>query len=268
MANHHHHDDHSLAEILDLDGEVLHSYLSDVTAWVRDLTADRPPHRLLDLGSGTGTGTFALLERFGDAEAIALDQSEPMLRHLEGRARERGLAGRVRTLQADLDAGWPPVGEVDLVWASASLHHLADPGRVLAGAHAALRPGGLLVAAETAGFPRFLPQEHAGLEERCHAILDRRRAEALPHFGDDWGPRLASAGFTVEAERVFDVRLTHPLPASAGRYAERSLRRMRHGLDGTLDAASLAALDALLDGIGERDDLEVRTTRTVWAARR
>ena len=78
--------DAAMAELLDLDAEVMHSYLSDLTAWIRQLAADPPPRRILDLGSGTGTGTFALLERFDQAEVIALDVSAAMLHRLSGKA--------------------------------------------------------------------------------------------------------------------------------------------------------------------------------------
>ena len=83
----------------------------------------------------------------------------------------------------------------------------------------------------------------------------------------------AQAGFTLEAERPFAIDLAPPLPAAAGRYAQASLRRIRSGLDGRLSADDLATLDTLLDSDGpdsilQRDDLTVRTTRTIWAARR
>jgi hypothetical protein len=44
---------------------------------------------------------------------------------------------------------------------------------------------------------------------------------------------------------------------------------MRSGLDGRLSADDLALMDALIDGpqsVLNRDDLAVRTTRTVWVA--
>jgi SAM-dependent methyltransferase len=286
MANHHRHDEHhpaartgeaAMAELLDLDAEVLHSYLSEVTAWIHDFAADAAPRRILDLGSGTGTGTFALLERFERAEVTAVDLSAPLLHHLGNKAHGLGVADRIRTVQADLDAAWPDIDTVDLVWASASLHHMADPDRVLTEVFAALRPGGLLVAVEMNSFPRFLPDDagigRPGLEARCHAALAEEHAARVPHLGSDWGPRLTKAGFTVEAERIFTVDLTPPLPVSAGRYAQASLRRMRSGLDGQLSADDLAALDTLLDsdgpeGILQRDDLGVRTARPVWVARR
>jgi ubiquinone/menaquinone biosynthesis C-methylase UbiE len=286
MPSHHHqHGQHesaadadaAMAELLDLDAEVMHSFLSELTAWIRQLAADPPPRRILDLGSGTGTGAFALLERFEAADVIAVDVSAELLHRLSGKARALGVADRVRTVQADLDAAWPGIDTVDLVWASSSLHHMADPDRVLAGVFVTLRPGGLLVVAEMASFPRFLPDDpglgRPGLEARCHAVLAEQQAAELPHRGSDWGPRLSRAGFTIEAERPFVIELPSPLPAASGRYAQATLRRMRSGLDGRISPDDLAALDTLIDsdapdGVLQRGDLIVRTARTVWAARR
>ena len=89
MENHHQHqhatgtdsaaetDWAAMAELLDLDAEVLHSYLSEMTGWVHELAADLPCRRILDLGAGTGTGALALLQRFEGADVIALDMSGP-----------------------------------------------------------------------------------------------------------------------------------------------------------------------------------------------
>jgi SAM-dependent methyltransferase len=267
----------AMAELLDLDAEVLHAYLSEVIDWVRDLAAGLPVGRILDLGSGAGTGALALARRFPDADVIAVDISPYMLDRLNAKARDLGVGDRVRTIEADLDAAWPAIEPINLIWASSSVHHLADPARVLADAFAALRPGGLLALAELDSFPRFLPEDlgagRPGLEARCHAAMDEFRASELPHLGSDWGPRLQQAGFTIEAERSFDIDLRSPLPAAAGRYAQASLRRMRSGIDGRLSAGDLAALDTLIDsggpdGIAQRGDLNVRATRTVWVARR
>jgi SAM-dependent methyltransferase len=295
MSNHHEHqyDDHqhshanetetdptAMFELLDLDAEVLHEYLSEVTAWVDQLAGDLPVRRVLDLGSGTGTGSFALAQRFPDVQVTALDVSAPLLDRLGAKARDRGLADRVRTVQADLDAPWPALDPVDLVWASASLHHMKDPHQVLTQALNALNPGGLLVVAELDSFPRFLPEDlgpgfgRPGLEDRFHAALTQAVADELPHLGSDWGPKLREAGFTIEAERFFGIDLTSPLPEATGRYARATLRRLRSGLDGReVNADDLAALDTLVDGDGpgsllRRDDLGVRASRTVWVARR
>ena len=267
----------ALAELLDLGAEVMHAYQAEVTGWIAGLTVGQPPRQILDLGAGTGAGAVGLAWQFGKAAVIAVDASEYMLERLAARARDLGLAGRIRTLQADLDTAWPAVGIVDLAWASLSLHHLADPGSVLASVFGAIRPGGLLVVAEMDSFPRFLPDDigigRPGLEERCHVAVGARIAQELPELGADWGPRLRQAGFAVEAQRHFAIDLTPPLPAAAGRYAQVFLRRLRHGLDDQLSAEDLAALDAVIDGDGQagvlqRGDLTVRDARTVWVARR
>jgi SAM-dependent methyltransferase len=266
-----------MTELLDLDAEVLHAYLAEVMDLVHDRAGDPPPRRILDLGSGTGTGTLALLRRFDGAEVTAVDMSAHGLQHLLAKARALAVADRIHTVEADLDAGLPDVGTVDLVWASASLHHMADPGRVLAEVFAALRPGGLLAVAELSSFPRFLPDDIGlgtpGLEARIQALLAQARAEALPHMGSDWGPLLSKAGFTVEPERTFAIDLAAPLPAAAGRYAQVSLGRMRSRLADGLSIEDLSTLDTLLTGEGpdsllRRDDLVVRTERSVWIAAR
>lgn len=256
-----------LDDMLDLDAEVLREFHGEVIGWVASLLPDRP--HIIDLGAGTGTAALALARRLPGARVVAVDVAEPMLEVVRHRAHEFGVADRVRVVQADLDEPWPGLGPADLVWAAASLHHLADPGHALAQARAALRPGGVLMVTEIDSFPRFLPDEDgAALEERCHAALAEVRTEAGMHMDEDWGARPAEAGFIVEAVRRFDITLRPPLPAAAGRYARLCMERMRDGLADRIGAQDLAALDALATGIAGRDDLTVRTVRTVVLARR
>ncbi|MEU6854289.1 methyltransferase [Actinacidiphila alni] len=269
-----HEHEHDQADLLDLDAEVLAGHLADIVA---SLPVGPPPRRIVDLGCGTGAGTFALLARFPDAEVTAVDSSADHLRRLREKAAASGTAGRVRTVQADLDAPWPDLTAPDLVWASASMHHMADPDRTLRRVRELLAPGGLFAVVELAGFPRFLPadapEERPGLEERCHAASERRHAEHMPHRGADWGAMLTAAGFTVEHHRTVSVHLDGAADPAVGRYALQSLRRMRGSAAPALDAGDLAVLDRLLDAEGpdsilKRADLTVRTERTVWAARR
>jgi ubiquinone/menaquinone biosynthesis C-methylase UbiE len=252
--------------MLDLDAEVLAGHHREVIEWV---TAERP-RRVIDVGAGSGTGTLALARQLPDAEVIALDVDGEMLGHLQGKARAAGVGGRVRTIQADLDQPWPDdIQPADLVWAAKSLHHLADPARAVARIFAALRPGGLLAVTEVDSFPRFLT-DPAGeaLEQRIHAAMAQARDEAGMHMHEDWAARLTQAGFTVEAERRFDIVLRPPLPAGTARYALLTLGRARNGLDGKLGPADIAELEAVAAAIPGRDDLTVRTSRTVWLARR
>jgi SAM-dependent methyltransferase len=263
------------AEILDLDAELFAAHLTSVTGRIADLATGAVTH-VVDLGAGTGAGTFALLARFPAARVTAVDSSAAMLARLTEAARAKGLGDRVRTLEADAVAGLPGIEDADLVWASASLHHLDDPARALAGIRDALRPGGLLAVAELDGMPRFLPDDAVtdgpGLEARCREALSALYAQQLPHMGADWGVLLAGAGLTVEHERTDRLELRAPLPAGTGRYAHLVLGRVRGAVDGLVSAADRAALDTLLDGgpqdVRHRDDLVVRSVRQTWLARR
>jgi SAM-dependent methyltransferase len=191
----HDHDDEALTELLDLDGEVLCDYLDQATAWIA-ASAQPPVTRIVDLGAGTGTGTFALLRRFPAAHVTAVDLDPERLERLRDRARDLGLSHRVTTVATDLDQPWPNLGPADsdrprsglgpadpdrpqpglgtpdpdrpwpgrgladLVWASMAMHHVADPARTLTEILGLLRPGGSLAVAETSAlesFPRFLP---------------------------------------------------------------------------------------------------------------
>ncbi|MFE9426873.1 class I SAM-dependent methyltransferase [Kitasatospora sp. NPDC006697] len=266
-----------LAEMLDLDAELLHQPLTGVTEWLAELTTGQTVQSVLDLGTGTGAGTFALLERFPDARVTAVDMSAGMLERVRAKAAAAGLDGRVRTVEADLDADWPDFGTVDLAWSAAALHHVADPQDALRRLRALLRPGGLFALVEIDGLPSFLPEDlglgEPGLERRCRAVVAARLAEELPYLGADWGPILTGAGFEVEPERRFTVELASPLPDPAARYARLVLARNRERLGDQLGAADLEVLDALIDGPGpenvlRRSDLLVRAERRVWVARR
>ncbi|WP_030582793.1 class I SAM-dependent methyltransferase [Streptomyces anulatus] len=262
-----------LPEILDLDAALFAPHLTALTGRIACLAGD-DIRNIVDLGSGTGTGTFALLERFPTARVTAVDSSPAMLERLASAARDRGLGGRVNTLEADAGAGLPGVVDADLVWASASLHHLDDPATALAGIRAALRPGGLLAVAEVDGMPAFLPGsgELGALETRCRKALDGLHAEQLPHRGADWGSLLAAAGFAVEQERAEPWELRAPLPEGASRYAYLVFERIRGSLVGRISPEDLAALDRLVDGgpedVRHRGDLVVRSLRETWMARR
>ncbi|MEV0670966.1 class I SAM-dependent methyltransferase [Mycobacterium sp. NPDC050441] len=262
------------AEILDLDAELLSGHTASLTAW---LPVKASPRQILDLGCGTGTGTFALLARFPEAHVTAVDSSVSHLYRVREKACEAGVADRVSIVQADLNATWPNLGEPDLVWISAALHHMADPDDTLRRVHETLAPGGLFAVVEPVGFPRFLPDDapvgQPGLETRCHTAIDRENAGRLPHRGADWAPRLTAAGFIVEGERTITVNIEHSHFEAVGRYALLSLRSMRRAAADVLSVDDLIAMDQLLDIEGPhsilgRDDLAVRTERAVWVARR
>lgn len=263
----------SPADVLELDAHVFAEHTASITAW---LPVHSEPDLIVDLGSGTGAGTFALLAQFPRAHVVAVDASAEHLRMLADKAGRHGLADRVHVVAADLDRQWPDLGAPDLVWVSASLHHLDDPDRALGQIRDALAPNGLLAVVELAEFPRFLPpaqpRTRPGLEGRCHALSDRMNAGHLRHRGADWAAKLTTAGFTVAAHRRITVEITREQSGAVVDYAHTTLSRVRHGVAKLLDPADRIALDRLLDpedseSLWRRADIAMRTERVAWAAR-
>jgi len=274
----HSHDqsDDQLITLLDLDAEVLHDYWTDALDWVRQAAEGSGWHRLLDLGAGTGTGAIGLARRFADAEVLAVDNSAESLHRLGEKVSRLGLADRVLPIDADLDAGWPELGTLDLIWASMSLHHMADPERTLRQARAATRSGGLIAVAEFPVQLRFLPDDlgigRPGFEQRAGELLGQAHRELMPTLGSAWAPRLAETGWQVVDERDFTIEqnpATHP---SAGAYAEGWFSRLSHRLTDVLQPDDRQTLARLLDpadsfSIRRRTDLHIRGVRTITLAR-
>jgi SAM-dependent methyltransferase len=271
---HPHWDD--LTEMIELEAEALRDLTDTVTEWVAGTVAT-PPRHLLDLGSGTGAGTFALLRRFPDARVTAVDSSPQMLARLERLGLEQSHSSRLAVVRADLDDGLPRIDGVDLVWASSVVHHLNHPARLLAQVAALLPVGGWFVVVEAEDVPWFLPDDlgigRPGLERRCHELLAEHRDAQLPNVGSDWGARLTTAGFTEQTAKVFEAEVPPPLPEAAIRYAQRLFRMLREVERDRLDTHDVTVLDVLLNnidprGLARRQDLTLRAIRKTWAAQR
>ncbi len=275
-ANHADHAGHAahppgLAELLELDGEVLAPYLQDAVGWA-DRSLSPAPRRILDLGTGTGTGALALARQFPAAQVTAIDADPAMLARVQAKVDELGLTDRVRPLRLDLNTASLPVGEVDLVWMALALHELSEPARLFDAVRAVLAPDGAFAVVEMDALPRFLPDDlglgRPGFENRCHAAVAAQQGDVNPH--PDWGPVLAASGFAVE-RRSITVDLPAPVPTAARRYAFLSLDRLRPAIDSHLDADDRSTLEVLLgdgpESLRDRADLVVRGGRTAWLAR-
>lgn len=268
---HSHTSDAELAETLDLDALILGSYLEEATAWAAEMSL--APATIIDVGAGSGAGTLALARRFPAAAVTALDRSAGMLAQTMAAAQANGVGERVTTLEADLNEAWPASASADLMWASSSLHELADPERTMVDMFAGLNPGGLLVVIEMDSLPSFLPESlpeggsiESGLEARLHEALATSGWNQYP----DWTAGLERAGFAVD--RCHFPTEGSTTPELAARYARTFLRRMASALAGTASTADLASLEILLgdgpESLERRGDLVVRGHRTAWAARK
>ncbi len=95
---------------------------------------------VLDAGCGTGRGTLRILERVPRGRVIAVDSNPQMVEHAR-----RTLGDRVTVLLADLTA-LDLDEQVDAVISNAVFHWVIDQDRLFSRMHAALRPGGTLIA--------------------------------------------------------------------------------------------------------------------------
>jgi trans-aconitate 2-methyltransferase len=128
----------------DWDAPSYERMAAPVTAMGLDVLARlelRGDETVLDAGCGTGRVTEALLERLPEGRVIAVDGSPAMIEQ----ARERLAGDRVDLLVADLAALELPE-PVDAVLSTATFHWVPDHDRLFERLHAALKPGGQLVA--------------------------------------------------------------------------------------------------------------------------
>ncbi|TAP44836.1 methyltransferase [Arthrobacter sp. S39] len=250
--------------VLDLDAEVFGGNL----AAVLDIAGVSAARSVVDLGAGTGAGSRLLRARYPDASLTCIDNDPQMLGLLRG----QGFA----VLEADLDHGFPVLARslvtadaaeaadtkanapVDLVWASSSLHHVANPARLLSGVRRALAPGGVLVVVELATLPRFLSgPPGALLEQRCHAAAAAEGWNRHP----DWTSVIEAAGFSVTRS---EVTTTAPVTPAAREYARQWFARFPQLA--ALTADDRGDVENLLEQVFGDIELEPRATRSVWVA--
>jgi trans-aconitate 2-methyltransferase len=118
--------------------------ISDVQQRWAEQVLDRLPLRgdetVLDAGCGSGKVTAKLLERLPRGHVVAVDVSEEMVEHAR-----TALGDRATVLRADL-AALELDEPVDAAFSNAVFHWVRDHDALFRRLHAALRPGGRLVA--------------------------------------------------------------------------------------------------------------------------
>jgi trans-aconitate 2-methyltransferase len=219
----------------------------EFAAAVLDRLDLRGDETVLDAGCGSGRVTLMLLERLPHGHVVAVDQAPSMVEH----ARAALPADRATVLQAELTE--LRLDEpVDAVFSNAVFHWVPDHDRLFERLHAALRPGGRMVA-QCGG---------EGNVARFHQAAREAAAEEpyAAHFEDWVGPwnfaapdetagRLERAGFE-EVEAWLEPRPV--VPDDPGDYLRTvclgyHLERLPHELrDGYVQAVlerSAAELD-------------------------
>jgi SAM-dependent methyltransferase len=263
----------------------------DEQAWYEAMVPAllRPDDRIVvDIGCGGGGMTLALAAGLGERGRVVAVDAEPELLaavRAELAARSSEPLARVDLVEADLGEGVAPVRTVlaspaDLVWASASVHHVGDQQAAVDALVGLLAPDGQLALAEGGLAARHLPWDlgvgEPGLELRLDVANDRwftRMRDELPgtvQMPYGWTEALRRAGLENVTTRTTLREWPAPMPEpDRHRLADRFVRwvdRLRP--TGFLAQADLAAWDWLLDPddpawLGHRTDIYRLEARSV-----
>jgi SAM-dependent methyltransferase len=263
----------------------------DEQAWYEAMAPAllRPDDRVVvDIGCGGGGMTLALAAALGERGRVVAVDGEPQLlaavrAEVSARAGER--LAPVETVEADLGEGVEPVraalaGPADLVWASASVHHVGDQQAAVGELVSLLGPRGLLALAEDGLPARHLPWDVGVGEPGLELRLDAANAQWFTRMRDElpgsvrmpygWTEATRRAGLANVTTRTTLREWPAPMPEpERRRLAERFARwidRLRS--TGFLTAADLAAWDRLLDPddpawLGHRTDVFRLEARSV-----
>jgi ubiquinone/menaquinone biosynthesis C-methylase UbiE len=112
---------------------------------VEDVAATAPTGGVvLDAGCGSGRLAVLIARRRPDLQVRGVDLEPGMVEVAARRAEQENLASRVQFSAADLADLQLLDDSVDLIVSTASMHHWADVGAVIASLGRVLRPGGQL----------------------------------------------------------------------------------------------------------------------------
>ena len=130
------------------------------TALALRLTGIDPaaPLRVADIGCGTGAATLALARLLPQAQITAVDFLPPFLAMLNEHAQAAGVADRITTLEASMDALPFADGAFDLLWSEGAIYNMGFENGVRSWRRY-LTPGGVLVASELTWSTHTRPPE-------------------------------------------------------------------------------------------------------------
>jgi S-adenosylmethionine-dependent methyltransferase len=125
--------------------------------------------RVLDVGGGSGTWAVPLAVQ--GCEVVVVDSSANALAVLRSRARDAGVADRVRAVQGDVDALSDIAGGADLVLGHGLLEYVDDPAAAVRALATAARPGGAVSVLVAGRWAAVLARVVAGRVAEARRLL-------------------------------------------------------------------------------------------------
>lgn len=113
--------------------------------------------QIADIGSGTGAASLVLAQDL-DATVTAVDFLQPFLDTLTTRAQDAGLADRIHTSEASMDALPFSDGSLDAIWSEGAIYNIGFETGIQSWRRF-LKPGGILAVSELTWLTAVRPTE-------------------------------------------------------------------------------------------------------------
>ena len=128
------------------DGYLSPGGLAEVTEMLRGVNVDG--RNVLEVGSGLGAASVALVEKFGARSVLGVDVEPHLVEHSRERAAAAGLGDRIRFQL--VDPGPLPLGDGshDMVFSKDAIVHIPDKAACYAEVLRVLVPGGVFVGSD------------------------------------------------------------------------------------------------------------------------
>ncbi len=133
------------------------------------------PLKIADIGCGTGASTLILAKEL-DAHITAVDFLPEFLEELQIRARSRGVAEKITTLECSMDALPFADEEFDLIWSEGAIYNMGFQAGIAAWRRL-LKPEGKLVVSEITWLTVARPREIESHWQREYPEIDLASAK-------------------------------------------------------------------------------------------
>jgi len=164
---------------------------------------ERPPQRIVDVGSGPGRASAALKARWPKAQVLAVDLAAPMLR--EARKQAGWLRPKFARVQADARALPLAEGSVDLLFSNLCIQWVDDLPALFDEWRRVLAPGGMLLLSS------FGPRTLHELRSAFAQVDDEPHVSPFADI-QALGDALLASGFRDPVLDADTFTLTYPHP--------------------------------------------------------